>query len=455
MIFCHKYLFPYLYLFKRLNFDSMQKKHFILLILLLMTGVTVAQQPYSPTVGNLEKREHFRDMKFGVFIHWGLYSMPADGEWIMNNKNIHHAEYARLAKGFYPGAFNAEQWVADVKAAGAKYICITSRHHDGFSMFATKQSSFNIVDATPFGRDIVAELAVACHKEGIKLHFYYSLLDWSHTDYFPLGRTGKGVGRTKQGEWERYHRFMLAQLTELLTNYGEIGAIWFDGMWDQPADFDWRMREIYDHIHSLQPACLIINNHHLAPLEGEDGQTFEKDLPGQNSSGYSGTATVGTLPLETCETMNRTWGYSLTDNHYKSTEELIRYLVRAAGSNANLLMNVGPRPDGTFPESALERYHAMGDWLKIFGESIYGTRGGLIAPRHWGVTTQKGKRLFVHILNLQEEMLFLPLEEKKIRAVKWFAGGEELPFTPVPGGILLQTGLLREAVDHVVEIQLR
>lgn len=425
------------------------------LLFLLLSIFVEAQETYIPSAENLQNRKQFQDMKFGVFIHWGLYSMPGDGEWIMHNKNIHYAEYARLARGFYPSAFDAEEWVADVKAAGANYICITSRHHDGFSMFGTRQSPFNIVEATPFGRDVIAELAAACHREGIRLHFYYSLLDWSRNDYFPLGRTGKGVGRNQQGEWESYHRFMLGQLTELLTHYGEIGAIWFDGMWDQPADFDWRMREIYDHIHTLQPGCLIINNHHLAPLEGEDGQTFEKDLPGQNSSGYSGTATVGSLPLETCETMNRNWGYSLTDRDYKSSEELIRYLVRAAGNNANLLMNVGPRPDGTFPERAVERYRAMGEWLKIYGETIYGTRGGPIAPHPWGVTTQKGETIFVHILEPEDELLFLPLEGVEVGMARWFADGDMVPFTQVPGGILLQTGSLPHATDHVVEIQLQ
>ena len=213
---------------------------------------------------------------------------------------------------------------------------------------------------------------------------------------------------------------MLGQLTELLTNYGEIGAIWFDGQWDQPADFNWRMREIYDHIHSIQPGCLIINNHHLAPAEGEDGQTFEKDLPGQNKSGYSSTATIGQLPLETCETMNNSWGYNITDKNYKSEKDLIHYIVKAAGNNANLLMNVGPRPDGTFPDIAVSRYNAMGEWLKTYGETIYGTRGGFIAPHDWGVTTQKGNKLYVHILNLQDEALYLPMQGKRVVTAKMF-----------------------------------
>jgi len=420
----------------------------------MAVGVS-AQQRYNPTEENLKNREEFQDMKFGVFIHWGIYSMMADGEWIMNNKNINHKEYATLANGFYPSKFSAAKWVSDVKAAGAKYICITSRHHDGFSMFGTKQSPYNIVDATPFGRDILKELADECHKQGIRLHFYYSLLDWKRADYYPLGRTGKGVGRTEHGDWKTYHQFMLNQLTELLTNYGEIGAIWFDGKWDQPDDFDWHLREIYDHIHSIQPGCMVINNHHIAPLEGEDGQTFEKDLPGQNQSGFSGTSTIGQLPLETCETMNHSWGYNITDNNYKSEEELIHYLVKAAGNNANLLMNVGPRPDGTFPDVAVQRYKAMGDWLRTYGETIYGTRGGFITPHDWGVTTQKGNRLFVHILNLQDDALYLPMKDKQVSSAKLFIDKKSVKFTKVAGGIVLQLGRIPNETDCVVEVEVR
>lgn len=432
-------------------------KQFIILLFafLLATAGITAQQRYNPSEENLNNREAFQDMKFGVFIHWGIYSMMADGEWIMNNKNIDHREYATLADGFYPSRFNAATWVSHVKASGAKYICITTRHHDGFSMFGTKQSPYNIVDATPFRRDVIGELADECRRQGIRLHFYYSLLDWARADYYPIGRTGKGVGRTEQGDWESYHRFMLNQLTELLTNYGEVGAIWFDGKWDQPDHFDWRLREIYDHIHRIQSGCLIINNHHIAPLEGEDGQTFEKDLPGQNQSGYSGTATIGLLPLETCETMNRSWGYNITDKNYKSEKELIHYLVKASGNNANLLMNVGPRPDGTFPDIAVQRYNAMGEWLKTYGETVYGTRGGDIGPRDWGVTTRKGNRLFVHILNLKDDALYLPIEAKQVKAVHFFAGRKPVKITRAADGIVLQLERIPDETDCVVEVEMR
>lgn len=432
----------------------MKQKYLLLFALILISVTLTAQQAYVPTEENLKNRKEFQDMKFGVFIHWGIYSMMADGEWIMNNKNINYKEYSLLADGFYPSKFDAAKWVADVKEAGAKYICITSRHHDGFSMFGTKQSAYNIVDATPFKRDVIKELADECKKQGIKLHFYYSQLDWARADYFPLGRTGKGVGRTEQGKWDTYHMFMKNQLTELLTNYGEIGAIWFDGMWDQPADFNWRMREIYDHIHSIQPGCLVINNHHLAPMEGEDGQTFEKDLPGHNTTGFSGTASIGELPLETCETMNNSWGYNITDLKYKSEKELIHYLVKTAGNNANLLMNVGPRPNGEFPDIAVQRFKAMGDWLKTYGETIYGTRGGIIAPHNWGLSTQKGNKLYVHILDLKDNALYLPMNGVKVRSANIFIDNKQVKFSKAGDGIVLHLGKLPEVPDYVVVLEL-
>lgn len=431
----------------------MKKTLLTLLVCVGSIAIAAAQQGYLPSEANLKAREEFRDNKFGIFIHWGIYSMMGDGEWVMHNKNIHHAEYAKQASAFYPIRFNAAEWVAAIKASGAKYICFTSRHHDGFSMFDTKYSDYNVVDATPFKRDVIKELAVECHKQGIKLHFYYSHLDWTRDDYYPLGRTGRGTGRTTQGKWETYYAFMNNQLTELLTNYGPIGAIWFDGVWDHDQDpgFDWQLPEQYALIHRLQPACLIGNNHHVTPFPGEDIQIFERDLPGENKAGLSGQD-VSALPLETCETMNRTWGYRATDQDYKDLKTLVHYLVKAAGKNANLLMNIGPQPNGELPAASIERLKEIGEWMQVYGETIHGTRGGLVAPRPWGVTTQKDNRLFVHILELEDKGLFLPITDRKIKKASCFKNQTPIKFKQDKNGVVLELPEVPTDIDYVVEL---
>ncbi len=416
---------------------------------------TTPDSGYVPTPENLEAREQFRANRFGIFLHWGIYSMTAQGEWYMNSRDIHRDEYGLLASGFYPSRFNARQWVEQIKASGAKYICITSRHHDGFSMFDTKLSDFDIVDATPFGRDVLKELADECHRQGIALHFYYSHLDWRRDDY-PEGRTGHGTGRPKgHGDWPSYYRFMNGQLTELLTNYGKIGAIWFDGLWDkdQEPDFDWQLPEQYALIHRLQPSCLIGNNHHMIPFEGEDIQIFERDLPGENTAGLSGQA-ISRLPLETCETMNGMWGYRIQDQNYKSTETLIRYLVRAAGRDANLLLNIGPQPNGELPRVAVQRLAEIGRWMEQYGETIYGTRAGDVAPRPWGVVTRKDDRMFVHILDLKDRALFVPVRDKVVSAVK-FIDRTPIRATATEGGVLLTLPEVPADTDYVVELKLK
>ena len=381
--------------------------------------------------------------------------MLATGEWTMHNNNLNYKEYAKLAGGFYPSRFNADQWVKAIKDAGAKYICFTSRHHEGFSMFHTRQSDYNVVDATPFKRDVLKELADACHRHGIRLHLYYSHLDWYREDAV-WGRTGRGTGRPNpKGDWDSYYAFMNNQLTELLTNYGKIGAIWFDGVWDQDRNpgFDWHLTEQYALIHRLQPECLIGNNHHQTPYEGEDIQIFERDLPGENKAGLSGQD-ISQLPLETCETMNGMWGYKITDQNYTSAKTLIHYLVKAAGRDANLLMNIGPQPDGELPETALQRLQEMGRWLKTYGETIYGTRGGCIAPHPWGVTTQKGNKLYVHILDLQDSSLFLPLQGWKVKKAVRFADRTPLKWQKSKDGITLHLNKTPEDIDTVVELEL-
>ncbi len=434
---------------------------FVFFILALALAVLPArgQQGYIPTKENLESRKEFDQARFGIFIHWGIYSMLGDGEWVMHNKNINYREYEKLAGGFYPSKFDAAQWVSAIKGSGAKYICITSRHHDGFSIFHTKASPYNVVDATPFKRDILAEIAAECHKQGIRLHFYYSHIDWGREDYYPVGRTGHGTGRTGyfngrklsqldsavfQTNWayENYLKFMDTQLTELLTNYGPVGAIWFDGLWDRDKQENgllaqtWNLDNQYSLIHKLQPGCLVGNNHHMDPFPGEDIQIFERDIPGQNLYGYSEQAISTVLPLETCQTMNRSWGYRVTDTTYKSVEFLIKYLVQTAAKGANLLLNIGPRPDGTLPDESLLRLAAMGKWMDVYGETIYGTKAGIVPQQPWGVSTRKGNRNFLHVFKDTTE-IFLPLANANIKGCKTYVGGTPVEYRDADGGVVI------------------
>jgi alpha-L-fucosidase len=206
-------------------------------------------------------------------------------------------------------------------------------------------------------------------------------------------------------------------------------------MWDKP-DADWRLARTYDLIHRLQPTALIVPNHHLAPLPGEDVQTFEQDLPGANTAGFN-TTEIGTLPLETSLTMNRSWGFNITDTAFKSLRELTGYLVRAAGNDANLLLNVGPRPDGTIQPEAVERLRELGTWLETYGTAIYGTRGGPVPPRDWGVTTHRGDTIFVHVLQWPDRTLALPALDGRVRSARMLVGGAAVPYSQSPAGVTL------------------
>jgi len=402
-----------------------------LLITLLGAWCAGAQLPPERAAA----RAWFQDAKFGMFIHWGVYSQLAQGEWVMQNRGITVDSYEWLASAFNPVKYDARGWVSLAKRAGVRYITITSRHHDGFSMFATRATRYNIVDWTPFHRDPLKELAEECRRQGIKLFFYYSQLDWHHPDYWPRGGTGHATGRPENGQWSRYLDFMDQQLTELLSNYGPVGGIWFDGMWDKP-DADWRLADTYALIHRLQPAALIIPNHHKAPLPGEDVQTFEQDLPGANTAGFN-TREIGALPLETSLTMNESWGFNITDKKFKSVRELIAYLVRAAGQGANLLLNIGPRFDGTIQPEAEERLLALGAWLERTGPAIYGTRAGPVPPRAWGATTRRGDSVFVHILDWPDRTLALPSLGASVVRARMLVGGEAVPVVQGASGITL------------------
>lgn len=401
----------------------------------------------------MKARKDFADAKFGIFLHWGLYSMFGQGEWYMTNENINCHEYAKVAQAFYPHNFNAHQWIAAIKKSGARYITFTTRHHEGFSMWDTKQSDYNITH-TPYGKDIVKQLVDECHRQQIGIHLYYSHLDWTRDDY-PIGRTGRGTGRTAgKANWPAYYSFMNKQLTELLSNYGKINAIWFDGWWDHDQDsipFNWELPEQYALIHRLQPACLIGNNHHQHPFEGEDIQIFERDVPGENKAGLSGQD-ISRLPLETCQTMNGMWGYRVKDQNYKTARELIQLLVRTSGKGANLLLNIGPQPDGSLPAVALNRLEEIGKWLSENGETIYGTTGGEVAVGDQVVSTRKGNKCYLHVLSNELKQLQFSYQHK-IKRVTSFATKEKLKFKQSGKEVVITLPQTLDLTDYIIVVE--
>lgn len=408
-----------------------------------------AQEPSVNNV-NLASRIQFQDNKFGLFIHWGASSVLGDGEWVMENKAIQFKDYQKLQQIFNPNSFDADQWVRIAKDAGMKYIVFITRHHDGFSNWDTRFSDWKITN-TPYQKDPLKLLAAACKRAGIQLGLYYSTLDWSRSDYpYETGRTGQKSGRIGKSNYASYLQFMKNQLTELLTNYGAISCIWLDGHWDQTnpegaADrnsrIDWKYEEIYGLIHQLQPATMIGNNHHLDPLPGEDFQMFEQDLPGQNKAGLS-FQTASVLPLESCITMNNSWGFKITDNGFKTYPEIIRTLVGAAGRNSNLLLNVGPMPNGIIQKEFTDTLALVGNWVKNFGQTIYGTRGGPMVPATWGVTTENKENVYLHLFSKPEKDEIVIEGEYALNKIQFLHSSQKAVVKQVPGKIIVSTAQL-------------
>jgi alpha-L-fucosidase len=350
----------------------------------------------------------FQDSRFGMFIHWGLYALLGKHEWIMHTDRIPVEEYRLLAKQFNPVKFNADEWISIAADAGQKYVVITSRHHDGFSMYDTALSDYKVTNM-PFDRDPIDELATAiAHRGDMKLGFYVSLLDWQHPAYRFRHESGLA--------WSDYLDFLHGQVRELCTQYGDLACIWFDGDWpnftlDQnSAHFapggSFEYEKLYDMIHTLQPDAVVINNRHDKPLPGEDTQNFERDLPGMNTIGFN-TTSVYDLPLEVGMTMNDHWGYSREDHNDKSTRCLIHLLARSTSLGANLLLNVGPTPEGEIPPLHALRLRQIGAWLKLNGASIYHTRAGAIPITESTVSTRRNGRYYVHVLDYVSDCVIL------------------------------------------------
>jgi len=359
------------------------------------------------------RMEWWKDARFGMFIHWGLYAIPAGewngqrtdniAEWIMHHLNIPIAEYEKLADEFNPTKFDAEQWVSIAKNAGMKYIVITSKHHDGFALWDSKVSEWDVVDATPYGKDLLKQLADACEKEGIKLCFYHSIMDWHHPDAQAIWEPNYNRGRDDTDvnpNFPRYvENYMKPQLEELLTNYGDIGVLWFDGEWI--PDYTSEMgKDVYQFIREKQ-SDIIINNRVDKGRKGMEGLDAEGDFAGDFGTPEQEIPETGIpgVDWESCMTMNDSWGYKSFDDNWKSEETLIRNLVDIASKGGNFLLNVGPTAEGLIPEPSVERLAAMGDWMEINGESIYGTTASPTEAPEWGRITSKGDVLYLHVFD--------------------------------------------------------
>jgi alpha-L-fucosidase len=419
-----------------------------------------------------EQQEWFRDAKFGLFIHWGVYSVPAGewngkktsgaSEWIMQEAKIPVSEYEKLAEQFNPTEYDPAEWVRTAKNAGMKYITITSKHHDGFALWDSNVSNWDIVDKTPYKKDVLKMLADECARQDMPLFFYYSHLDWHHCDYFPRGSTGQFTGRPESGDFNNYIDYMNAQIAELCSGrYGKIAGIWFDGWWDQQVKrpgketrIDWRLKETYDLIHRLQPQALIGNNHHEAPFENEDFQMFERGVPGQDK--FSKANFVSELPLETCDTINNSWGYNKTDKNFKSAKQLIRCLVTTAGYNANFLLDVGPMPNGKIQPEFVERLAAVGEWLDRNGESIYAARGGPMPPQTWGVSTKKNNKVYIHLFSWPAEgKIELPQTDKlNVKTAQLLSNGSKVNFTIPTNVVLDMSNIAQDDIDTIVVLEL-
>ena len=357
-----------------------------------------------------DRMDWWRNDRFGMFIHWGLYAVPAGewkgekvsgiGEWIMENGHIPVSEYEPLAGQFNPVKFDAEQWVQIAKNAGMKYIVITSKHHDGFCLWDTKYTDYDVMDATPFKRDILGELAQECRKQGIRLCFYHSIMDWHHPDaqapFYPkYNDTSKS-----NPNFDRYVEYYLkGQLKELVQNYGPLGILWFDGEWvkDWTRESGWDM---FEYCLSLQPD-IIVNNRVGNGRQGMRGLSKSDEFAGDYGTPEQEIPATG-LPgvdWETCMTMNDTWGYKSYDNNWKSREDLLHKLVDIASKGGNFLLNVGPTAEGLIPGPSVERLAAIGEWMKVNSESIYGTTASPLGEVPWGRCTAKPGKLYLHVFD--------------------------------------------------------
>ncbi|MDB5226653.1 MAG: alpha-L-fucosidase [Bacteroidota bacterium] len=452
------------------------------ILALLLAIVCISNLGFSQTPEKDARMKWWREARFGMFIHWGVYAQLAGvyhghqqahggAEWIMNRSKIPVAEYQSVAKQFNPTKFNADEWVRTAKEAGMKYIVITAKHHDGFAMFKSKASKWNIVDATPFKRDPLKELAAACKKYGVKLGFYYSQAqDWNN----PGGAASRKVASegwanpdsaaidaytaAHKGHWDpaqetkTFDQYIndvaVPQVKELMTNYGDVAVLW----WDTPTNMtDEAALKLQEQL-KLQPN-IITNDRLKRPNFPGDTKTPEQKIPGQSE--------LDGNDWETCMTMNSSWGYKSWDTKWKSTETLIHNLVDIASKGGNYLLNVGPKPDGTFPQESVDRLKAIGAWMKVNSEAIYATKASPLQPLTWGRCTKKengnNTTLYFSVFDWPKDgKLVVPGLKNEVVSGKLLANGVSVKTQLTNDGLVINLpATAPDAIASVIKVEVK
>lgn len=439
--------------------------------LLVGTSVVRAQTAQSP--GSPESRETvqqfaartkwWREARFGMFIHWGLYAVPADAskglaEWYMNNFQVQVKDYEKFAPQFDPERFDAKQWVKTAKEAGMKYIVITTKHHDGFDMFGAHNSDYTIAKSTPFHRDPMLDLSVECRRQGIKLCFYHSIMDWHHPDYLPRRPWEKETRPAAGADFDRYRAYLKEQLRELITTY-KPAVIWFDGEWEETWTHAMGL-DLYRYVRSLDPT-IMVNNRVDKGRSGMAGINISNAFAGDFGTPEQEVPPQGFADdrlWETCMTMNDTWGYARNDHHFKSAEQLIHTLCDVAHKGGNFLLNVGPTDLGEFPPESVNLLATMGEWMKKNHAAIYGTSKSPFKKLSFdGKCTQKGDRLYLHVFHWPENGLMLEGLKTPISSARVLATGEKLALSgPTPvgnGGVLIARPKILDPYATVIELR--
>ena len=448
----------------------MRSRSLLLALLLTSTATNMlSAQGVRETAAQKDARmAWWRDARFGMFIHWGLYAVPAGmwrgervtglGEWIMERAKIPGDEYAPLARQFNPTQFDADAWVRIAKDAGMKYIIITSKHHDGFALFDSKVSTYDVMDATPYRRDAIRALAAATRRAGLKFGVYYSIMDWHHPDAQAPAHPTYNSRNFKNPNFARYvETYMKPQLRELVTQYPEIDVLWFDGEWI--ADWsDEQGRSLYDWLRGIRPG-LIINNRVGHSRQGMSGMSANKDAPGDFGTPEQEVPPQGLpgIDWETCMTLNDTWGFQSFDDGWKDTRLLVRTLVDVASKGGNFLLNVGPTAQGVIPAQSVSRLREMGDWIRVNGESVYGTSASPYGLPAWGRYTAKpaAGRVYAHVFDWpRDRKLVLTGIEAKPGAVYLLADRKPLTVEQTPGGWVVSLPTVKpSAIASVVVLE--